>query len=141
MEQLTVFYGNHILLVSSFIAVTGILIWQYVGDAGNKNAVDVLTATDLINHQNAVIIDVRSSAEYKQGHIINAINVPLNGLKNQLKPLEKHKAKPVVVSCRSGSRSALACRLLSAAGFENVHNLRGGMLAWENASMPIRKKS
>jgi rhodanese-related sulfurtransferase len=78
--------------------------------------------------------------EYSDGHIINAENIPLNSLNNQLQKLEKYKQHPIIAVCRSGSRSAAACNTLRKAGFEQVYNLRGGMLAWENAGQPVRRK-
>ena len=88
----------------------------------------------------AVVLDVRSMAEFKDGHILNAVNVPLNGLSNNLKQLEKYRDKPIVAVCRSGSRSGSACSLLRKHGFEKVKNLRGGMMAWESASLPVKRK-
>ena len=67
------------------------------------------------------------------------MNIPLNGLGNNLKQLEKHKGKPIVAVCRSGSRSNAACRLLRKQGFEHVKNLRGGMMAWESANLPVKR--
>jgi len=140
MEQLLEFAGNHPLLVGAFVAVLTALVWNLLADPGGKNAVDPLGATALINHEDGVVLDVRSIAEYKDGHIVNAINIPLNGLGNNLKQLEKHRDKPIVAVCRSGSRSNAACKMLRKQGFENVKNLRGGMMAWENASLPVNRK-
>lgn len=140
MEQLLEFAGNHLVLVSAFLIVLSALTWNLVADPGGKNAVDPLGATGLINHEDAVIVDVRSIAEYKTGHIVNAVNIPLNGLANGLKQLEKHRSKPIVVVCRSGSRSGSACSQLRKHGFENVKNLRGGMMAWESANLPVKRK-
>lgn len=140
MEQLLEFAANHTLLVGGFAAVLAALIWNLVTDPGGKNAVDATIATAMINHENAVILDVRSMAEFKDGHIVNAINIPINGLGSNLKQLEKHRDRPVVAVCRSGSRSGAACNVLRKHGFENVKNLRGGMLAWENASLPVKRK-
>jgi rhodanese-related sulfurtransferase len=140
MEQLLEFAGNHPLLVGAFLAVLTALVWNLVSDPGGKNAVDPLTATALINHEDAVVLDVRSMAEFKDGHIVNAINVPLNGLGSGLKQLEKHRKKPIIAVCRSGSRSGAACRVLRKHGFENAKNLRGGMLAWQNANLPVKRK-
>ncbi|WP_078117771.1 rhodanese-like domain-containing protein [Thiosocius teredinicola] len=140
MEQLLEFAGNHTLLVGAFLAVLAALAWNLITDPGGKNAVDPLGATALINHEDAVVLDVRSMAEFKDGHIVNAINVPLNGLNNGLKQLEKHRNKPIVAVCRSGSRSGAACSMLRKHGFENVKNLRGGMMAWENANLPVKRK-
>lgn len=140
MEQLLEFAGNHPVLVGAFAAVLTALIWHLAADPGGKNAVDPLAATALINHDDALVLDVRSMAEFKDGHIVNAINIPLNGLGNNLKQLEKHRGKPIVAVCRSGSRSGSACKLLSKQGFEHVKNLRGGMLAWESANLPVKRK-
>ena len=94
----------------------------------------------MINHEDAIILDVRSMAEFKDGHIVNAVNIPLNGLGSNLKQIEKHRDKPIVTVCRSGSRSGAAGKILRKHGFENVKNLRGGMLGWENASLPVKRK-
>lgn len=139
MEQLLEFAGNHPLLVGAFMAVLVALTWNLISDAGGRNAVDPLGATAMINHEEAVVLDVRSMAEFKQGHIVNAVNLPLNGLGNNLKQLEKHRDKPIVAVCRSGSRSGAACRMLQKNGFENVKNLRGGMMAWESANLPVKR--
>jgi len=139
-EQLLEFAGNHALLVAAFLAVLSALIWNLVSDPGGKNAVDPLGATSLINHEDAVILDVRSIAEFKDGHIVNSINIPLNSLGSNIKQLEKHRDKPIVAVCRSGSRSGSACSMLRKQGFENVKNLRGGIMAWESANLPVRRK-
>jgi rhodanese-related sulfurtransferase len=140
MEQLLEFAGNHPLLVGAFFAVLTALAWNLLSDPGGKNAVDPMAATALINHENAVVLDVRSMAEFKDGHIVNAVNIPLNGLGNNLKQLEKHRDKPIIAVCRSGSRSGAACRQLRKQGFEQAKNLRGGMMAWESANLPVNRK-
>jgi len=140
MEQLLEFATNHFLLVTAFGGVLAALMWNLATDPGGKHAIDPLGATAMINHENAVVLDVRSMAEFKDGHIVNAINIPLNGLGNNVKQLEKHRGKPIVAVCRSGSRSGAACSLLRKHGFENVKNLRGGMMAWESANLPVKRK-
>ncbi len=140
MEQYLEFAGNHLILVSAFFVILALLAWNLIADPGGKDAVNPVQATELINHQDAVVVDVRSMAEFKDGHIINAINIPINGFKNQLGQLEKYKQRPVVACCRSGSRSGTVVRMLRQAGFEKVHNLRGGMLAWESASLPVKRR-
>jgi rhodanese-related sulfurtransferase len=140
MEQLLEFAGNHPFLISAFLIVLSALTWNLISDPGGKNAVDPMGATSLINHEDAIVLDVRSMAEFKDGHIVNAVNIPLNGLASNLKQLEKHRGRPIVAVCRSGSRSGTACSLLRKHGFDNVKNLRGGMLAWESANLPVRRK-
>jgi rhodanese-related sulfurtransferase len=93
-------------------------------------------AVMLFNHQDALVLDVREQSEFKDGHITKARHVPLGQLKSQLASLDKYKDKPVVVVCRTGSRSSHACGILRKAGFGNVHNLAGGIMAWESAGLP-----
>ncbi len=139
MEQLTEFVANHWPLVLTFVGLAAALIWNVFFDPVNKNAVTPLQSTPLINHENAVVLDVRSMDEYRKGHIVNALNYPLNGLAKQIPQLQKYKDRPIVVVCRSGSRSAMAAKMLMKAGFPRVHNLRGGMMAWTSAGLPVER--
>jgi rhodanese-related sulfurtransferase len=65
----------------------------------------VAEAVRLINHEQGVVVDVCEAAEYRGGHIPNAISAPLSAIKTQLGVIDKHKHRPVIVSCRSGNRS------------------------------------
>lgn len=71
----------------------------------------------------ALIVDVRTPAEYDAGHIDGALNLPLGELRHNLKKLGKKK-RPVLVYCRSGSRSSSAVSMLRGAGFANVLDLK-----------------
>lgn len=138
MQQLIEFTMNHWILVLSFLIVSGLLSYNLL--QGGKGSLDPLGATDMINHQDAVVVDVRPAADFHKGHIINAISIPINGFNNQMNSLNKHKEQPIIVSCRSGSQSQAACQQLKKAGFEQVFNLRGGILAWQSANLPISRK-
>jgi rhodanese-related sulfurtransferase len=74
----------------------------------------------------ALVVDVRTPAEYEDGHVKGAINLPLQTLGNNLNKLKKDQV--IITCCRSGSRSGMAKRMLKANGFEQVHN--GG--PWTN---------
>ena len=138
MEQLIEFAGNHTMLVASFFVVLALLTVSLI--QGQKFSVDPTMATQLINREDAIVLDVRPMADFNKGHIVNAVSAPLNGFKNQIKSLEKHKQKPIIVGCRSGNQSQAACRDLRKAGFERVYNLRGGLHAWEAHNLPISNK-
>ena len=97
-------------------------------------------ATALINRDDAVVVDVREAGEFAAGHLINARHIPLAELEKRIGELEKFKDKPVILNCQSGSRSGAACTILRKAGFTSVHNLEGGIGAWEQAGMPISRK-
>jgi rhodanese-related sulfurtransferase len=138
MQQLIDFAMNHWILVTAFALVAGYLVFDLL--QGDKGSVDPIAATDLINRQQAVVVDIRPSADFHKGHIINAINIPSNGFANQISTLNKHKEKPIIVSCRSGAQSTGACAQLRKAGFEQVYNLKGGILAWQSGNLPVTRK-
>jgi len=94
----------------------------------------------LMSHEDAVVLDVREDGEYRQGHIADAVHIPLSQLERRIDELKKYQGRPLVLCCRSGNRSGAAARLLRKHGFEAVKNLAGGMLAWENAQLPIVRK-
>jgi rhodanese-related sulfurtransferase len=137
-SQLIDFVGNHWILFMALGVILGLLTYNLL--VGEKGSVDPVGATMLINQKDAAVVDVRPAADYAKGHIINAINVPMNGFKNQTAALSKFKDKPVIVTCRSGSQSLGACNLLRKSGFPEVYNLKGGVLAWESANLPLTRK-
>lgn len=139
IEQYVEFASNHIILVSAFLLISALLVHNLTIGAP-KGQIDPQGATDLINREEAVVIDVRPVADFTQGHILHALNLPLNGFKNQIQQLKKHKDRPIIVSCRSGSQSNQACAQLRKEGFEKVYNLRGGILAWQSANLPVSRK-
>ncbi len=75
------------------------------------------------------LIDVRQPDEVAEGTLPGARNIPLDTLGDRLDELDR--SRPVIVLCRSGGRSTQACELLVGAGFGDVVNLAGGMLAYE----------
>jgi phage shock protein E len=79
--------------------------------------------------EGAKLVDVRSPSEYASGHIEGAVNIPVQELPKRVGELGRDKARPIVVYCRSGSRSAQAKSLLEQAGFTKVGNL-GPMSRW-----------
>ncbi|MCF7990218.1 MAG: rhodanese-like domain-containing protein [Thiohalocapsa sp.] len=136
--QLIEFLGNHWILFMTLGVILGLLTYNLI--VGDRGSVDPVGATTLINQKDAAVVDVRPVADYAKGHILNAVNVPMNGFKNQTAALAKFKDRPIVVTCRSGSQSQAACHLLRKAGFPEVYNLKGGIMAWESASLPLTRK-
>jgi rhodanese-related sulfurtransferase len=92
-----------------------------------------------MNRENALVLDVREPAAYAAGHILGARNLPLGELEKRIEELDKHKKKPVIVACDTGTTSTRAVKVLKARGFENVVNLSGGFRAWLQASLPMEK--
>lgn len=138
VSQLIEFVGNHWYLFVALAVIGALLAYTLI--VGERGSVDPLGATELINHKEAAVIDVRAAADFAQGHVINAVNIPMNGFKNQLAALSKFKGKPIIVNCRSGAQSASACGHLRKEGFEEVYNLKGGIMAWQAANLPVTRK-
>ena len=116
------------------------LVWPLVGNRlrGVKEA-NSAEALQLINHKDALVLDVRETGEFGKGHILNSKSIPLGKLGERIGELERHRGKPVVVVCNSGQKSAAACVLLGKQGFSQVYNLAGGVLAWQKAGLPLGK--
>lgn len=116
------------------------LLWSVFGNRiRGIQEVDAAGALQLINHKNAFILDVRELAEYNSGHVLNAKLIPLGELKQRLGELEKYRNQPMVVVCRSGSRSGNACALLAKQGYTQAYNLAGGVMAWKSSNLPLEK--
>lgn len=128
-------------MLAALAAFSGaMLAWSFIGGrlSGVEQA-DTLKATRLYN-DDALVLDVREDKEFAAGHIPKARHIPLGQLAGRIKELDKFKGKPVLVTCRSGQRSASACRMLKKAGFETVYNQAGGIIAWERANLPVTQK-
>lgn len=95
----------------------------------------------LINQKDALLVDVRTEKEYKEGHVMNALHIPLGMLEDRIEELLAYKDSAVVMVCRSGARSAQAAAKLKKQGFSDVHNMGGGMMAWERAKLPTTREA
>lgn len=101
-------------------------------------AVGPLDAVRLLN-QGAVLVDVRSKAEFDGGHVIDAKHIPQEQIAGSGETLKKYRDKVVITCCESGMRSGAAARVLQAQGFTKVVNLRGGLQAWRAENLPLVK--
>lgn len=106
---------------------------------GGAAGVSTLEATQLMNHKNAVVVDVRSDDEYARGSITGARHIPVDALAARVGELARFKGRPVIVVCQSGGRSARAVAQLGKEGFAEVYNLTGGLAAWQAAGLPVTR--
>lgn len=135
MAQLIEFASNHFLLVAAFFTVLGALL--YTGLRGAGDGVAPRRAVELLNRQEAVPVDVRGEADFKAGHIVNAVHVPLADLKESAARLARYKERPLLVYCDTGSVSGQALAALKRHGFGQVHRLQGGLNAWRADQLPL----
>lgn len=134
------FVQENIWLVLIAVVSGAMFVWPSVAKRlhGAKE-VGIVEAVQLINRQDAAIVDVREPGEFKTGHIPNARNLPLGQLGERTKELDKLKGRPILLACASGNRSVSAAGSLRKAGFEQVYSLAGGLGAWQQAGMPVEK--
>ena len=141
MQEYIDFARNNFLIVAGFIGVLAFIIKSELSRLSRKyKQIGVNEAVMLLNKDNTVVLDVREDKEIQGGIIKGARHITLGQLPDQIGTVSKNKQDPVLVYCRSGSRSGYACQQLTKAGFEDVSNLAGGILAWEAANLPIAKR-
>ena len=93
-----------------------------------------IQAENLIKEDKGLLIlDVRRFTEFKENRIPNAINIPVDDLEWEMETLENHKDNPILVYCKVGMRSSVACDILENEGFTKLYNLRGGILDYTGA--------
>lgn len=141
MEQLGNFALNHWELVLALIIILGLLLGgPWLNGARGYLNITPTSATTLINHEDALVIDVREDQEFRDGHIINALHIPTGEVPIRLKELEKYRQRPIILVCRSGNRSGRSAAFLHQQGFTLLYNLEGGIIAWQNANLPVVRK-
>jgi len=136
MQQLFVFIQSHPILVILFLGLLAMLARSYMGSTLAKNITN-MEAVNLLNKNDAWILDVRTKEEFEKSHISNSQNVSLDVLGNHIQQYQDRKTKPVILVCQSGNRSLQAAKILKKQAFENIYNLTDGVLGWQNANLPV----
>lgn len=138
MDQLVHFLGQHPVLVSALGAVAVLLILNEMsGLVTGEKRLSPPEAVRLINDAQALVVDVRPPADFKKGHILNALNLPQTKLGERMGELGKDTARPIVVYCALGGVAAQAAHTLKKAGYSQVFPLKGGLNGWLAASLPV----
>jgi len=137
MDQLFAFVGGHPYLVGLFVVLLALFVRNEMVRGGAT--ISAQEVVNLVNKEGAVVIDIRDKAEFEQGHIVDAINIPNANLDARVDELKKYHDKPLVVACKMGQHSGAAGTALRKAGFENVYRLRGGITEWRGQSLPVVK--
>lgn len=139
MELMTFIANNWFLFVALIVVVALIVaepLRRKIYRVEQANPVDTV---NLINRQNAVVVDVRDNNDFRNGHILGAINIPVGELVTRSQELEKYKKRPIVVSCAIGQSALKGALVFRRLGFDDVRTLAGGMAAWERSQLPVEK--
>ena len=137
VAQIFEFIGNHYILVSIFI----FLLVAFIINEGKQGgaAITPSNLVNLVNREDAVIVDVRDNKEFGNGHIAGALNIPFATIDSRIGELASYKGKPIVLVCKMGQHAGSIGRKLKAQGFEDVRRLSGGMAEWGANSLPVVK--
>lgn len=115
------------------------LIWPILTKGGGTR-VTVPQATLMLNQRKAVMVDIRDDEFVNNsGMVPNAKRVSIKDLKDKAGTLAKTKETPLIVLCQTGARAGAAATVLKAAGYTDVFVLDGGLNAWKEAGMPVKK--
>jgi rhodanese-related sulfurtransferase len=127
------------ILFLAFLLSGAMLLWPVLQRRMSPvKEIGTVNVTQLINHQNALLLDVREASELAGTKLPNAVHIPLSQLKDRVGELAKMTSRPVVVYCGLGRRARGAGSILANAGFANIYMLGGGLKAWKDAGLPLQ---
>ena len=141
LAQISEFAMNHPYLVIAFAVLLALVFFNEMKIATQRFAsLTPAAAVQLMNNEDVVVLDVRESAETIGGKIARAVQIPVSAVTKRVGELEKYKDKTMLVYCKTGARAGVACKELSKNGFDKVYSLNGGLIAWQEAHLPLSKK-
>ncbi len=139
------FIDNIILIIAAFLS-GGLLLWPLAARGSSAKTINTLGATQLLNSEDALLVDLRETKELARGSVPQAMHVPMSALPEKMTEIKNKVSRskgqaPVILMCQSGWRGMKAGRALRKAGIEHVFNLEGGFDAWQQAGLPVSKRS
>lgn len=140
MQDIMEFARINVMWSIGWAALLAVVIYMTIKiNLSKVKEIGRIQATNLINQQNAVVVDVRAHDAYRSGHIIDSINItPSEITSNNLGSLEKHKSQPIIVVCANGTApSRDSATALSKLGFGQVYMLKDGIMGWNADNLPL----
>ncbi len=137
MDLFLEFLAQQWLLVAALLAVIVMLVMHETRRSGPS--LSPQQAINVVNAEDGVFLDLRDAADFKQGHIVDAMHIPAAKLEARMAELEKFRDKPIVLVCKMGQQSGAAGKQLKAAGYEKIFKMTGGMMEWGNLQLPTVK--
>jgi rhodanese-related sulfurtransferase len=139
MDRLIDYSTNHPFLAGGLLLMTLLVLAFELRQRGTAAAAIAPFEAIRMMNTGAVLVDLRSANQFKDGHIEGARNVPGDQIAADPKALERLAGKTIVLYCDSGTTTAAAQRTLERAGAKNVFSLRGGLAAWKQENLPVVK--
>ncbi|WP_431786380.1 rhodanese-like domain-containing protein [Vibrio harveyi] len=139
MQEYIDFFQQNMILSLVWVGLLVAFIMNIVKSAtAAYREINVNQLTHLMNRENGVVVDIRSKDEFKQGHITDALHILPSDIKaGNFGSLENRKSDPIIVVCKTGQTAQESANLLAKAGFENVSLLKNGLIAWNEANLPL----
>lgn len=142
MQKFLIFVSEQWLLITLLSAAVAALAWLENRRAGKSLSPHALTT--MVNRDAAVVIDLRDKADFDNGHIVGAVNLPFSKWQSQHTAggetdLQNYGEKPLVLVCKMGQQSSHVAKRIQAEGKAEVFRLAGGVMEWQNAQMPLVK--
>jgi rhodanese-related sulfurtransferase len=128
------FLAQQWMLAAALLVAVALLIMHEARKSGPS--LSPQQAINVINADEGVFVDLREPAEFRKGHIVNAINIPASKVPERMVELEKYRDKPIVLVCKMGQQSAAAGKQLKDAKYSQVYKMTGGMMEWGNLQLP-----
>ena len=139
-DRLLAFAQLHPIPMLALAALTVAIVFTEISlRLTGYKALSPAQLTDLVNREDALVLDVSPATEFDKGHIAGARGVPMGQFDPEHKLIAKAKDRPIVLVCRTGQSSAQAAATLVKAGYSRVHWLEGGLPAWQQADLPLVK--
>lgn len=141
-QQLQQFVASNTIMVVAWVALFVAVIFNFYKGATSKfKVIENAQATQLINKEDGVIIDLRSDAEFSAGHIVNSLHILPSDIKaNKVQTIEKYQDRPAILVDANGFTASSSANLLTKQGFNKVYVLKEGIAGWRAASLPLVKK-
>jgi rhodanese-related sulfurtransferase len=141
MEHFPEFLANHLLLFVLLASILMLLLWNLFGAV--LSGVGLLSSHETVRmlNDNAIMVDIRNAADFGNGHILGARNIPANNIGEQLEELAKYREQSMILCCNTGNESVRAGRTLKMQGFKNIYCMQGGLQAWRTANLPLTRET
>ena len=141
MDQFMTFLSAHPMLSAAWVGIfLAIVVTTVKIQFSPIKQLSPQELTFAVNKEEGIVLDIRPEKEFKTSHILDAQHLSVEKINNNdLVALEKYKDKPIIVVCTAGiTASGIASKLFKA-GYSKTSLLKGGMNAWVNAGLPVKK--
>lgn len=142
MTEIIHFLLQHWLLSGGLsILLVLLLINELIERYAIKNQLNTQEVIQMINHHQAVLIDIRDQNNFEAAHIVGSISIPKEQLEGKVSLINKYKTQSLILICAVGNVAPKMLQHLKSEGFEQVYCLAGGMLAWQKDNLPVLTRS